>query len=315
MSTIETKEIVKGEEESLMKREYEDSIFTQRKPRMDEFEDTVYPHDEIIDDLEKLKSVEDDYEDAINAKAARHLELIIGKNSDKTTEQWLGKDASTYETADFDDELNGTDMVVEFHDRELGLIRLGIDVTTARRNGKGGKEKEKIAKEHAQSNTLFHIKYFKGTDEKGDTFLGGIDLPHVIVHNATNHVEAFWNKLERIKKEMSELQEKIDSKDFLFGENEERIQLIINEKKKLLKKYEKDGGIGFSESIFTQIITELKKLLKTAREEDYRDTIEKTLACVEKAYAEKKKEVREVEDTLNPPKIKKSPRSRKKVGG
>lgn len=315
MPAIETKEVTKGEKEkSLMEREYEDSIFTQRKPRMDEFEDTVYPHDDITDDLEELKSVEADYKDAINAKAARHLELIIGKNSDKTTGQWLGKNASTYETTDFDDELNSTDMVAEFHDEELGLVRLGIDVTTALRDGKGAERKRKIIEEHANNNTLFHIKYFKGTDNDGNTFLGGIDLPRVVVYNATNHVEAFWSKLETIKKEISELQEKIDSKNFLFGENKERIQAIIDEKEKSLKKYEKDGGVGFSEAIFTQIITGLKKLLETARKEDYRDTIEKTLACVEKAYAEKKKEIKELEDKLNPPKIKKSPRSPKKVG-
>lgn len=319
MPAIETKEITKKLEGKFsMKEEYENSVFTQRKPAMKEFIDTVYSYEVVANDLNELENAEATRKDAINEKAARHLELIIGRNSDKTTDQWLGKNASIYETTDFDD-MKHVDMVVEFHDKELGLIRLGIDVTTANEEGEGADKKRATIKRYAESNTLFPVKYFKGTSNQGDEFLGMIHVPRAVVFVPTDYVEKYWNRLQSLRDEMSELHEtleKLKSGIKIPFTKELDVEKLLNEKEKKVKEYEGGGlaGLGFTELIFKQIITNLKKLLETAHEKDYKDTIEKTLACVEKTYEQKKKEVEGLEDTLNPPKIKKSPRSPKKVG-
>ncbi|MBI2645383.1 hypothetical protein HYW94_04400 [Candidatus Uhrbacteria bacterium] len=318
MSGTETNETTEKQEGKFsMKEEYENSFFTKRKPRMDEFEDTVYPHDEIVRDLEKLGEVESRFKNPINALAARHLELIIGKNSDKTTDQWLGKNASVYETTDFDDSLNHVDMVVEFHDPQLGLIRLGVDVTTAHEEGEAADRKRALIKKYADSNLLFPIKYFKGSNDQGDTFLGEIHVPRSVVFVPTDYVEKYWNRLQSLRDEISTqhktLKELQSGKKIAFTK-ESDVQKLLDEKNKQVKEYEGGGlaGLGFASLLFNQIITSLEKLLETAHKKEYRETIEKTLACLRKEYAEKKKEIEELEHTLHPSPIKKVSQSRKK---
>jgi|GEM_PF-2236770 len=318
MATIETRESAKKQEGKFsMRDEYENSIFTRRKPDMNEFKDTVYPHNEIANDVKELQRIQSGFTESINSKAARHLELIAGRNSDKTTDQWLGKNASVYETHDFDDVAHHIDMVVEFHDETYGLVRLGIDVTTAHEEGDAADRKRATIKKYAENNWLFPVKYFKGTDEKGNASLGKIEVPRAVVFIPTDFVEKYWNRLQALRDEISELNEKLDrlkSGEKIPFETESRVQNLLDTRMKQVKEYEGGGlaGLGFAKIIFEQIIKNLENLLLSAKKKDYREAIEKTLACVKKAYSEKKKDIEELENKINPPQIKKAPRSRKK---
>ena len=312
MPAIEIKETrEKKEGKFSMKEEYGNSIFTRRKPKMKDFIDTVYPYEEVAGDLHELENAEANRKEGINEIAARHLELIIGRNSDKTTDQWLGKDASVYETTDFDD-MKHVDMVVEFHDEKLGSIRLGIDVTTANKEGEGADKKRATIKKYAESNTLFPVKYFKGADGQGNEFLERIHVPRAVVFIPTDYVEKYWNRLQSLRDEMSELNEtleKLKSGIKIPFTKESDVEKNLNEKKEKVKEYEGGGlaGLGFAKTVLTQIITSLEKLLETAREKDYKDAIEKALACAKKAYVEKEEAIEKLEGKLNPPKIKKVP--------
>ncbi|OGZ15014.1 MAG: hypothetical protein A3J08_01550 [Candidatus Lloydbacteria bacterium RIFCSPLOWO2_02_FULL_51_11] len=91
---------------------------------------------------------------------------------------WLGPDATTITTSDFDDIKNGVDIIAEFQDEEeksASHLALAVDVTFAR----DVSDKFERIKREIERGELTRVKYFKsGFLEQMDTLT---DVPRVII--------------------------------------------------------------------------------------------------------------------------------------
>ena len=109
-------------------------------------------------------------------KFAKMLEAMLNELIE--LHDWLGPYAETITTSDYDDIVNGVDMVVEFQDEEkksASHLALAIDVTFA---SDIGKKIDRI-KEEIRNGGLSRIKYFASEflEHPGEL----VDIPRVII--------------------------------------------------------------------------------------------------------------------------------------
>lgn len=279
MSSVEAPRSV--EEEISMDEKYGHSVFTDRKPEQTKYVNNPFVPAVIDRDIREENRVKAKWLGSITP-TARHLELIVGRNCDGSTdEKWLGKNASTHETSDFDDIFNHIDMVVEWTDEGDGPIPLGIDVTTAIETGDAAAEKEKIAREYAESSKLFQVKYFRRTNENGDIVQGAIYVPRIIILIKGDTVDQYWDKQNNLLASISQIDEVITSltKELEAEETtplrKAQLNKDISTQKTIRRKkinevdeYIKRENSRLQEEMFKQIKQGLKYLLAIARRQE-----------------------------------------------
>jgi hypothetical protein len=272
-------------------KDLEQSGFAKSKPKMDEFKGTIYSTDDIERDLQKLYDVERKHVRAIGEKAAQRLELVVGRNTEMNN--WLGETAFTYQTHDFDDVLHHTDMVVEWHDDKLGVVRLGIDVTTADPRTKKGRdvleEKHAITDRKITEGRLHEVKYFKGTDAQDKEFLGRIMIPRVVINISAQRVNEYWESYIGLKEEIYNLKDAVARGGIGSEQSKER----LSEAKKELAEY--DEGLNISYIIAYQIVESLldqvDKLKKNHAPQHVIDRTEHALICSQSVLREKEETI------------------------
>ncbi|HEX2792314.1 MAG TPA: hypothetical protein VHO23_01180 [Candidatus Paceibacterota bacterium] len=141
----------------------------------------VYSADTIAEDVALTERLEKKFEsnqtpqEANAKKIADTLEAIVLMQSEMSN--WLG-DATTLKASRYDDFVNKTDMLAEWHSPEDGsrILALAVDVTF----GKATMEKKLQAiKDEIDSGKLGSIKYFK--DERGDFIGKRNNVPRLVI--------------------------------------------------------------------------------------------------------------------------------------
>lgn len=146
---------------------------------IDSWEDLIGA-DQIEKDLKRVEKAKRRHGDGGIAKErADLLEAVL--NNEAEMSNWMGEDAYTFQTFEYDDFFNGVDTVVEWEPEEGGEPpRLAIDFTTASNRADVREKFDRIRKDlDKKKDYLAQVKYYF-SDAKGE--FESIDhVPHVIV--------------------------------------------------------------------------------------------------------------------------------------
>lgn len=176
----------KLEEERLQKKLYEraQEVFRVNPPlNPEDFRGIPSYKDEDIErDIEYVREMEHrfDEESTTEKKEQKKFAKILEAMLNELIElyDWMGPDATTITTSDFDDIKNGVDMVAEFQNKEersASHLALAVDVTFA---SDIGKKIERIQRE-IERGEMAHVRYFESEflGERGEL----PKLPRVVI--------------------------------------------------------------------------------------------------------------------------------------
>jgi hypothetical protein len=185
------------DQESSSSRESENS-FSSAKKKAHEFiqENALQPKDFSdvynVDDIrhdeeyvERMKKIfEERHEEKTSREYAEIMEAIFCEQIELS--DWMGPNATTIKTAEYDDIKNGTDFIVEFDEGTNSLSHLGIAVDVTFGSQQIEKKFLKI-QEQILSGKLTEIKYFesgggqyKGTLKKLARVVVGVEKPMIL---------------------------------------------------------------------------------------------------------------------------------------
>ena len=152
--------------------------------KLEEFSE-LYGEDVIKRDLATVERIKAKFSGPDRAKfASEIMEGIIFDQSERS--DWLGPHAHTIKTSEFDDIVNGVDLVVEFDELRQArkFLALGVDATFGQRTIE---KKYLRIKEEIDSGKLANIKYFRsqsanfmGQLSKVPRVVTGIDQEHLL---------------------------------------------------------------------------------------------------------------------------------------
>lgn len=180
-----------GLSEKLRKEKFEKALYERAQEVFrvnspldpEDFRGTLgYEDQEIEDDIESVHEKEarfekeDTPEQKEQKKFAKMLEAMLNELIE--LHNWLGPNAETITTSDYDDIFNGVDMVVEFQDKReksASHLALAVDVTFA---SDISKKIDRI-KEGIKNGELSRIKYFASEFLEQRGKYG--DVPRVII--------------------------------------------------------------------------------------------------------------------------------------
>ncbi|HEY1041864.1 MAG TPA: hypothetical protein VGE48_00360 [Candidatus Paceibacterota bacterium] len=151
------------------------SAFEADSIDLEEFRD-LYGSEVIDADLAKVARLKSNFapEDR-NKFASEIMEGIIYDQSERS--DWLGPYAQTIRASEYDDYVNGIDLVVEFDEpeRSRSHLALGVDATFSRTNIE---KKLRRVKDEIDSGSLASIKYFRSQNGR---FMGRLtNVPRVV---------------------------------------------------------------------------------------------------------------------------------------
>lgn len=157
----------------------------------------LYGRENVDQDLRRIELLKGRFEEDETKKAAEVLEAIIYEQCELSN--WLGNNAETIKTSEFDDIENGVDLVVEFMEQiQTSHLALGVDVTFGTKNIE--KKFNKI-KAQIQQDQLTTVKYFQSNDFKGSLR----NVPRVIIGvelDTVNQLAGLW--LQNQKQKLAE---------------------------------------------------------------------------------------------------------------
>lgn len=154
----------------------------------------LYGSENVERDLASVVSLKRKFETDETQKASEVFEAIVFEQVELSN--WLGEHAETIRTSEFDDIVNGVDLVVEFtEDNSTNHLALGVDVTFG--TASIGKKFERIRKE-IDADNLATVKYFESHGFKGSLR----QLPRVVIGVEKDTVIALaglWSRQEKSK--------------------------------------------------------------------------------------------------------------------
>lgn len=184
--SFETRPAMISAHERVLKTFEEDAIHPE------EFSD-LYGREVINHDLASVERIKSNFGPADRAKfASEIMEGIIYDQSERSN--WLGPHAHTIKTSEFDDIINGVDLVVEFDEPEMSRrhLALAVDATFGSRNLE---KKFSRIKAEIDSGKLGSIKYFRsqngnyrGELSQVPRVVTGIDQEHLL------DLAGIWNQ-------------------------------------------------------------------------------------------------------------------------
>lgn len=133
-----------------------------------------YSQESVEKDIEKIERLKSTFapENAIK-RTSEVFEALIYQHAELS--EWLGSNAETIRTSEYDDIINGIDLIVEFTDAESSKhLALGVDVTFGTREIR---EKFERIKAEIDKNELAEVKYFDSHNITGRLK----QLPRVVV--------------------------------------------------------------------------------------------------------------------------------------
>ncbi|MEK7189017.1 MAG: hypothetical protein AAB671_00730 [Patescibacteria group bacterium] len=170
------------QEGELSEKEWEVNLqfaqpYRKEEPNIDDFKE-LNP-DDLDRQRDKQKTAGLQRRDvAEKTERAVILEALLAEHIERS--EWMGGNAYTFQTTEFDDRINHTDLVIEFGRPEGGQY-LAIDVTTAKDREVQARKRERIDQE-VDIGKLTTIKYFESQtdDERPQKTLRHI--PRAVIH-------------------------------------------------------------------------------------------------------------------------------------
>ncbi len=134
-------------------------------------DDAINPHDfidlygeeNVARDIQKIESLKAKFEHDEIKRVAEVFEAMVYQHTELS--DWLGPNAETIRPSEYDDIVNGIDLIVEFNNEDFTKhLALGVDVTFGSQTI--GKKMERI-KAEITSDELATVKYFESHGFKG----------------------------------------------------------------------------------------------------------------------------------------------------
>lgn len=154
----------------------------------------LYGNENVLHDLSSVESLKKRFDIDSFQKASEVFEAIVFEQVELS--DWLGANAQTIRPSEFDDIVNGVDLIVEFsEDSSTNHLALGVDITFGTTTI--GKKFERIKKEIDIDN-LAEVKYFESHGFKGSLR----QLPRVVIGVERDTVIALaglWSRQEKAK--------------------------------------------------------------------------------------------------------------------
>jgi hypothetical protein len=141
----------------------------------------LYGTENVTRDLRKVEEIKSKFESNESKSAAEVFEAILHQHVELS--DWLGPNAETIRASEFDDIINGVDLIVEFNeDDSTRHLALGVDVTFGSISMQ--KKFERI-KTEIEANKLATVKYFEAHGYQGSLtqtprVVVGVELDKVI---------------------------------------------------------------------------------------------------------------------------------------
>ncbi len=152
--------------------------YRKKEPHIDDFAE-LNPDDlDRQRDKQKVAELKRRTSEMEKTERAVILEAILAEQIEQS--EWMGGDAYTFQTTEFDDRTNHTDLVVEF-ERPEGARYLAIDVTTAQDKSVRAKKRERIDQE-VDMGRLTSIKYFESQTDEERTQKSLRHIPRAVIH-------------------------------------------------------------------------------------------------------------------------------------
>ncbi len=208
-----------------------------------------------------------------NKKRGRCFEIVLGDRIHQG--EWLGKDVKTSRTSEYDDVINGVDMVIEFDKERPERMAIAVDASTSS-NVKVIEEKirrniEKIRKKK----DMQEVKYFNSQikDANGEYYQGSLkNLIPVVVGADKNNVDNLFDTFAELK-----------------SLEEDKGGFVEEWKNDLIKKLNKDPLQGvFLKEIKIQL--ETYKSIIGEENKEFIDQCESLLKIINEVIEEKEKE-------------------------
>jgi hypothetical protein len=141
----------------------------------------LYGEENVTRDLRKVEELKSKFQSHESKKAADVFEAVLHQHVELS--DWLGPDAETIRASEFDDIVNGVDLVVEFNEDDTTKhLALGVDVTFGLQTMQ--KKFDRI-KTEIEADKLATVKYFEAHGFKGSLtqtprVVVGVELDKVI---------------------------------------------------------------------------------------------------------------------------------------
>lgn len=171
--------------------------------------DAINPHDfvdlydgaKITSDLSYVEGLKEKFTNNDTKETATVLEAILYEQIELS--EWLGGNAETFKTSEYDDFVNAVDMIVEFNDEETtSHLALGVDITFG--STVIAKKFDRIKKE-IEADKLAQIKYFESHGFKGALQ----QLPRVVIgveKETVTKLAGLWMQHKKVELAKHEVQ-------------------------------------------------------------------------------------------------------------
>lgn len=222
-----------------------ENIIKDDRIDIDGFQD-LYGEGQVKRDKEYVEKMngkfdqESNYKDKENKKIATIFEGIIGEQAELS--EWLGSDINTIFATEYDDIVNGIDIIAEFSENKTEFSHLGLAVDATYSN----QFSEKILKikENIKKGKLATIKYFESSDMD---FKGQLSqIPRVVIASDFKTVIELVELWDTGKKEdlanhpiQFQILEQIIMQLKTFKEYAQKIEFVQNvDSDRMIKKFE-----------------------------------------------------------------------------
>jgi len=174
----------------------------ENRPNIEDFSD-IYPPEKIQEDQERLRNSQETHNDPISERG-KILEALVLDRIEK--DNWFGESTYTVLAAEYDDRINGVDLVIEFV-VDGKVERLAIDVTTAQDEEVIEKKWRSIVDPLMRKGHLTKLKYFESeadrdiVEKESNITKGEVSMPKIILgidtENFDDLAKEIASKLER----------------------------------------------------------------------------------------------------------------------
>jgi hypothetical protein len=155
----------------------------------------LYGQHTVLTDRLRVRELKAKFDQTPTTKAAHVLEALMIEQSELSN--WLGDSVTVLKSTEYDDYINGVDMIAEWMEggQESQVLALAVDVTSG--TDAIRKKMERIRRE-IDSGSLGTIKYFATSD---GTFRGQrLLVPRVVIgasHETIKDAARLWNANEK----------------------------------------------------------------------------------------------------------------------
>lgn len=201
----------------------------------------LYGKENIAADQRAVRNVKSKFENNTTKQVSDIFEALVLTHTELSN--WLGPNTETIRTSEYDDIMNGVDLVLEFNEENTTKhLALGIDVTfgTSTMEKKFAHIKDEINKDELAKVKYFTAHGYKGSLNQLPRIVVGVDLDKIV------QLTGMWERKENVK-----LADHI-TKDILISE----IEMQLN----AYKKYADSIGSVSASKSYTQAMHILRRV-------------------------------------------------------